>query len=277
VSKAEDIMVNVLDRASTRIHWALFINTILCAIVFSNFYSNKYSYEKSLIQSAQFHIIDTEAKLTRIESDYRGDLLIKKPNGKLANLKPERDWSREDLENYSKLISSQSQAYNALREHNLSFAQSPLVSTKISSTDLNVLCGIAMTVLLIWLYLSTTQVTNIITKKEFSQLSSKYYWIIEYIFVTFHSKTAFFRILFSGIILTLPLLTMLITLKDNYETALKIKNDIKFYGILEKSINANIYTLLVINIIIAIFTVCIIIAWSEVLKHCRSKPHIEAG
>jgi hypothetical protein len=266
MNRAEEIVIDVINRASTRIHWVVLANSILCAIVLSNLYTNKFSYDGPFLATAGYHIVKAETDLSRLEQDNSGSLEILKPNGQIARVREADKWDNKDLIKYSKLLASQQRAVNELKSFSFGDATAPFISTKISSTDLDVMCGFVLIALSIWLYLSINHINNFIENPEVKKIIVNDRWAIGSMIFNYSAKYSVFQNLIIFLIIGLPFFAMIITTVTAISDANELASE-KYYEVVAKAVLYNLRFLLGISVFLGLLTLCIMSAWGRVSRN----------
>lgn len=265
MNRAEEIVIDVINRASTRIHWVVLANSILCAIVLSNLYTNKFSYDGPFMATAGYHIVKTETELARLERDNSGSLAILKPNGQIALVREADKWDSKDLIRYSKIFASQQLTVNELKSFSFGNATTPLISTEISTTDLDVMCGLVLVAITIWLYLSINHIDLFIRDPKIQNIISDYKWTINSIVLTYKSRYLPFQQMIIYLIISLPFILMFfVTRAAILDIAdLKIEN---YYEVVADAVFIHVFFLLGICVFLGLLTLCILSVWGRVAK-----------
>lgn len=265
MNRAEEIVIDVINRASTRIHWVCLANSILCAIVLSNLYTNKLSYDGPFMATAGYHIVKAETDLARLEQDNSGSLGILKPNGQIARVREVDKWDNKDLIKYSATLAGQQLAVNELKSFSFGNATTPLISTKISTTDLDVMCGLVLVAIAIWLYLSINHMESFIQDPKVQSIISEYRWAINSIVFTYKSKYLLFQHMIIYLIISLPFILMLFVTRAAILDVADLKNE-KYYDVLAEAASTHVYFLLGISVFLGLLTLCILSVWGRVAK-----------
>jgi hypothetical protein len=274
MQKAEEIVIDIFRTASVRIHWAAFINALLCSVVLANIYATRYSYDKELIKSAPIFIMDMEAKITELEKENSGSIKFKKPNGEIALIKPFNEWQdKEKLAKFADYVVRQKRALNAVEHYSLGATQPSEISilpfsTKMSASDLDIFCGILMIVVLIWMFFTSNHIIHMANDARISTIISNYPWLFSNIFITLHTRNFVLKAFLVIFVVFLPAITMLIDLKDNIEVAGRLSQS-SYAQIIEPAINRALFIVIIISGLLLVLSCAVLAAWRDMLARFK--------
>lgn len=267
----EQILVDHLNRTSGRIHWVIFVNFIICAIVYTNLYTSKLSYDNALIRAAPIFLFETEEKIRNLEKSHEGSFAITKPDGSTVLIAPLSQWESKDLKKYSTLIARQQRALAAIKSYTLEKPHIPLVELKISSTDLDIFCGVILVFTSIWLFFTINQIAYMFEDLEVLDFVSKHRRLLRHTFISLYSRDLFVRIAINFFIIFLPSITIFIVLRENIAQLKELgRDDSDLYSkyILE-DIKALILRLKIILGILLFFAIAVSLAVKQLLSNLQ--------
>lgn len=241
--KIEDIVIQSLTNASSRVRWTIFANLTLSAIIFSNIYVSYLSHDLRLIEQARLFVSIAEKEMRDIETKYN----VHKTNLDMTT------WDQDDQFRYSDLSARQARAQNTLNDLKLPTAEVPMIGFRVPSNDLNIICGFFMIIFSQWLVFSANQINDMFEDDDSKKVLDKYSSVVRHIFATIYSSphdklklVTRFMIFVPGFAILLSLVAELISIKG-YE-----------FGILLSQMTMSLFIRFVILTAIAI-----ILIWSS--------------
>lgn len=271
MSKAEDIIIDTLTRASVRVHWVFLANLILAGVVFSAVYSSTIAYDRSFLRSAPIFIMEAEEKIIALEKAHPGTIPFKRENRDPVLLAEVSKWSEEKRKEYGTLVVGQQIAINSMDEMKLNTAETPLIKYSIHPNSLAVFCGVIMIMLSMWIFFSTNQILYIVSNHKSREVIGHYLWAVRNIFMTIYARDPVVRIFVTVVVVFLPFASMLAStlVIGGYEPGVK-SSTYKIF--IEEAYQQLILTQWVITGLLLFFAIAILAAWYSVLQKLREEP-----
>jgi hypothetical protein len=141
-----DLFLQGITEALTRIRALLFVSLGLCAIVLSNAYLENFPFDDAMVKNAYVFREVFDQKKKELTAQW--------------NAATDSDEKRRLFHDISELRARIDRIDNSLKDYKLRAVTIPLTGVNIPANDLNVVCGIFLLFLSLWLVFSVNQLQS---------------------------------------------------------------------------------------------------------------------
>lgn len=194
----EDIVIQSLREASSRVRRVLVANLSLCAIILCTVYANMWAHEIAMFEHAPYFKELYQSKIKNIEIKYGHS-------------------NHNDYESDDKIEISITQARikrieNSFKEFKLNTIKMPIIGFEAYPSSMIVICSILMLFLSVWLIFTVAQIKDIFTDTVSKSVIESCRGAERHIFATIYSTRHQFLAFLSDIVVYFPCISMMIVM-----------------------------------------------------------------